>query len=94
MLVLDCDHVPYPHMLERLLPEFVDPRVAYVQSPQYYANSGVNRLAGAAWSQQALFFGPIARGKDAHRLDDLLRHERDVPPHARSRRSAASRRTR
>jgi len=67
VLVLDCDHVPYPHMLERLLPEFVDPRVAYVQSPQYYANSGVNRLAGAAWSQQALFFGPIARGKDAHR---------------------------
>ena len=67
VLVLDCDHVPYPEMLERLLPEFVDPRVAYVQSPQYYANHGVNRLAGAAWSQQALFFGPIARGKDAHR---------------------------
>ena len=67
VLVLDCDHVPYPEMLERLLPEFVDPRVAYVQSPQYYANHGANRLAGAAWSQQALFFGPIARGKDAHR---------------------------
>ena len=26
-----------------------------------------NRVAAAAWSQQALFFGPIARGKDAHR---------------------------
>jgi cellulose synthase (UDP-forming) len=50
-----------------LLPEFVDSRVSYVQSPQYYANSDVNRLSGAAWSQQALFFGPIARGKDAHR---------------------------
>ena len=25
----------------------------------------VGRLAGAAWAQQALFFGPIARGKDA-----------------------------
>jgi cellulose synthase (UDP-forming) len=66
VLVLDCDHVPYPHMLERMLPAFADERVAFVQSPQYYANSGVNRLAGAAWSQQALFFGPIARGKDAH----------------------------
>ena len=54
-------------MLERTLPEFVDPRVAFVQTPQYYANHGANRLAGAAWSQQALFFGPIARGKDAHR---------------------------
>ena len=67
VLVLDCDHVPYAHLLERMLPEFVDRRVAYVQSPQYYANSAVNRLAGAAWSQQSLFFGPIARGKDAHR---------------------------
>ncbi len=67
VLVLDCDHVPYPNMLERLLPELIDPRVAYVQSPQYYANHDVNRLAGAAWSQQALFFGPIARGKDSHR---------------------------
>jgi cellulose synthase (UDP-forming) len=67
VLVLDCDHVPSPRMLERLLPEFANPRVAYVQTPQYYANHDVNRLAGAAWSQQALFFGPIARGKDAHR---------------------------
>jgi cellulose synthase (UDP-forming) len=67
VLVLDCDHVPYPHMLQRLLPEFDDDRVAYVQTPQYYANHRANRLAGAAWSQQALFFGPIARGKDAHR---------------------------
>jgi cellulose synthase (UDP-forming) len=66
VLVIDCDHVPYPHMLERLLPELADPAVAYVQAPQYYANSDVNRLAGAAWSQQALFFGPIARGKDMH----------------------------
>src|SRR5690606_14731379 len=48
VLVLDCDHVPYPHMLERMLPAFADERVAFVQSPQYYANSGVNRLAGAA----------------------------------------------
>ncbi|MGH9005877.1 MAG: glycosyltransferase family 2 protein, partial [Acidimicrobiia bacterium] len=35
--------------------------------PQYYANAGTSRVAAAAWSQQALFFGPIARGKDAHR---------------------------
>ena len=42
-------------------------RVAYVQTPQYYANAGDEpRSPAAAWSQQALFFGPIARGKDAH----------------------------
>ena len=66
VLILDCDHVPRPELLERMLPRFNDPSIAYVQSPQYYANGVSNRLAGAAWGQQALFFGPIACGKDAH----------------------------
>ena len=35
-----------------------------MQTPQYYANAGPGTLAAAAWSQQALFFGGIARGKD------------------------------
>jgi cellulose synthase (UDP-forming) len=39
--------------------------VAFVQTPQYYANAPYNRVAEASWSQQSLFFGPIARGKDA-----------------------------
>ena len=54
-------------MLERLLPEFVDPRVRLRAVPAVLRQQRANRLAGAAWSQQALFFGPIARGKDAHR---------------------------
>ena len=66
VLVLDCDHVPHPDMLVRTLPEFADGDVAFVQTPQYYANAGSSRIAGASWRQQALFFGPIARGKDAH----------------------------
>jgi cellulose synthase (UDP-forming) len=74
VLVLDCDHVPRPELLERTLGHFVDPDVAFVQTPQYYANANAGtadgeRAAGiaeAAWSQQALFFGPIAQGKDAH----------------------------
>jgi cellulose synthase (UDP-forming) len=66
VLVLDCDHVPRPDFLVRTLPEFADPAVAFVQTPQYYANAASSRVAGAAWSQQALFFGPIARGKDGH----------------------------
>jgi cellulose synthase (UDP-forming) len=66
VLVLDCDHVADPALLERTLPEFVDPRVAYVQTPQYYANAADGSIARASWSQQALFFGPIARGKAAH----------------------------
>jgi cellulose synthase (UDP-forming) len=41
-----------------------DERVAFVQTPQYYANHDHGAVARAAWGQQALFFGAIARGKD------------------------------
>ena len=37
-----------------------------MQTPQYYANWDRGEVPGAAWGQQALFFGPIARGKDGH----------------------------
>lgn len=63
--VFDCDHVPAPDFLERTLGHLTDPSVALVQTPQWYANGSDNEVAGAAASQQALFFGPIARGKDA-----------------------------
>jgi cellulose synthase (UDP-forming) len=63
--VFDCDHVPAPDFLERTLGHLDDPRVAMVQTPQWYANAGDNEVASAAAAQQALFFGPIARGKDA-----------------------------
>jgi cellulose synthase (UDP-forming) len=66
VLVLDCDHVPEPRFLEATLGCFADERVAFVQAPQYYANWDHGEVAAAAWSQQALFFGPIARGKDGH----------------------------
>ena len=66
VLVLDCDHVPHRDILVRTLPLFGREHVAFVQTPQYYANAGSNTIAAAAWSQQALFFGPIARGKAAH----------------------------
>ena len=66
VLVLDCDHVPQSDMLEKMLAEFTDPKTAYVQTPQYYANTATSQIAAASWSQQALFFGPIARGKNTH----------------------------
>jgi cellulose synthase (UDP-forming) len=65
VVVFDCDHVPAPDFLERTLGHLRDPRVGLVQTPQWYANAGSNAVAGAAAAQQALFFGPIARGKDA-----------------------------
>ncbi len=64
VLVLDCDHVPEPHLLTATLGHLQDEGVAFVQTPQYYANAAQGGIAAAAWAQQALFFGPIARGKD------------------------------
>jgi cellulose synthase (UDP-forming) len=66
VVVLDCDHVPEAHFLEATLGCFADERMGFVQAPQYYANWDHGEVAAAAWSQQALFFGPIARGKDGH----------------------------
>lgn len=63
--VFDCDHVPAPAFLERTVGHFAERDVALVQTPQYYANAGQNPVAAASWSQQALFFGIIARGKSA-----------------------------
>lgn len=62
--VLDCDHVPDERFLEATLGHLEHPRTAFVQTPQYYANWRESPVAGASWSQQALFFGAIARGKD------------------------------
>jgi cellulose synthase (UDP-forming) len=66
VVVLDCDHVPQPRFLRATLGHLAGPDVAFVQTPQCYANAGTGELAAAAWSQQALFFGAIARGKDGH----------------------------
>lgn len=66
VLVLDCDHVPERHALEAMLPALADERCAFAQAPQYYANADRGEVPAAAWGQQALFFGPIARGKDGH----------------------------
>lgn len=62
--VFDSDHVPDERFLEATLGHMADTRTALVQTPQYYANHDQSPVADAAFSQQALFFGPIARGKD------------------------------
>jgi cellulose synthase (UDP-forming) len=62
--VFDSDHVADPSFLEATLGWMDDPKVAFVQTPQYYANTEHNRIAAASWAQQALFFGAICRGKD------------------------------
>lgn len=61
--VLDCDHIPRRDFLNKMAGYFVDPNVAFVQSPQFYRNNSDSFVANAAWQQQTLFFGPICRGK-------------------------------
>jgi cellulose synthase (UDP-forming) len=65
IVIFDADHAPVPSFLERTMRCFEDPRVAYVQTPQSYRNRMVNRVASGAHEQQALFYGPILRGKDS-----------------------------
>ena len=62
--VFDSDHVADPAFLEATLGHMENPKIAFVQTPQYYANADQNRIASASWAQQALFFGAICRGKD------------------------------
>lgn len=64
IVVFDADHEPKPEFLQATMGYFVDERVAFVQSPQFYHNADVNQVAGGSWEQQALFFGPLLKGKD------------------------------
>lgn len=63
--VFDADHAPAPSFLERTLACFDEPRIAFIQTPQSYRNRTENRVAAGAHEQQAIFYGPILRGKDA-----------------------------
>ncbi len=69
LLVLDADHVPFPHFLERTLGYFADPRVAFVQSPQAFFNRSFQhprRADDPLRNEQSLFYDVICRGKDRH----------------------------
>ncbi|HEX2027759.1 MAG TPA: glycosyltransferase [Nitriliruptorales bacterium] len=62
-VVFDADHVARRDFLQHLVGYFEDPDVALVQSPQFYGNAIWNPVARGAWRQQAVFYGPIKRGK-------------------------------
>ncbi len=69
-VVFDADHVPHPDFLVEVMGYFVDERMGFVQTPQFYANQDQNRITRVAWNQQTLFFGPIMAGKS--RLDSAF----------------------
>lgn len=62
--IFDADQVPHPDFLEATLGAFADHKVGFVQTPQVYRNRDVSRVAAGAHDQQALFYGPIMRGKN------------------------------
>ena len=61
LLILDADQVPAPTILDRTVGYFRDPRMALVQTPQYFVNVPPDDPLG---SQAPLFYGPIQQGKD------------------------------
>jgi cellulose synthase (UDP-forming) len=62
--IFDADQAARPDFLEATLGAFTDHDVAFVQTPQVYRNRDSNRVAAGAHDQQALFYGPILRGKN------------------------------
>jgi cellulose synthase (UDP-forming) len=69
ILQLDADHVPLPHILDRMLGYFDDEQVAFVQSPQNFYNT--DSFSGRAnpenrrrLTDQNIFFSVIQAGKD------------------------------
>jgi cellulose synthase (UDP-forming) len=69
ILVLDADFVPRTHTLWRLVGFFRDPRIACVQTPQYFFNKDPTQtnlgLANRWADDQRLFFDVIMPSRDA-----------------------------
>jgi cellulose synthase (UDP-forming) len=63
--VFDADHAPYDIFLAKTMSYFVDKKIGFVQSPQYYKNFLNNDVTLGAAEQQELFFGPIMVGKNS-----------------------------
>ncbi len=64
LLVLDADQRPSHNFLNEIVPIMeADPKLAFVQTPQFYVNYKINRVAEAAYSQQIIFYTNICEGK-------------------------------
>lgn len=68
--IFDADHAPKVTFLTKTLGYFLQPRVAFVQTPQdfYNLDSYQHRWRSdkrTVWTEQSLFFRVIQRGKDA-----------------------------
>jgi len=66
VIIFDADMNPLPDFVEPLV-AFMEkhPRLAFIQTPQYYSNFESNLVAKAAGLQQAVFYEYICEGKSA-----------------------------
>ncbi len=64
IIVFDADQNPFPNFAEPLVAIMENnPRLAFIQTPQYYSNFETNRIARASGLQQAVFYEYICEGK-------------------------------
>lgn len=64
LIIFDADMNPFPDFVEPLVSIMEeDPKLAFIQTPQYYSNFEFNRVARAAGLQQAIFYEYICEGK-------------------------------
>jgi cellulose synthase (UDP-forming) len=64
LIVFDADMNPFPDFVEPLVTRMEhEPRLAFIQTPQYYTNFADNRVARASGLQQAIFYEYICEGK-------------------------------
>ena len=66
ILVLDPDHIPFPEFLDRVLGQFLDERVGFVQVSQAYYNQERSFTAAGAAEQTYAFYGPGLMGLYGH----------------------------
>jgi cellulose synthase (UDP-forming) len=66
VLVLDPDHIPFPDFLDRVLGQFDDERVGFVQVAQAYYNQDRSFTAAGAAEQTYAFYGPVQMGLHGH----------------------------
>lgn len=66
--IFDADALPAHNFLRDMVPVIEEnPRIAFVQTPQYYANTNVSGVALAAARQQSVFYEYICEGKSHSR---------------------------
>lgn len=63
-VILDADFVPQPDFLYETVPFFIDPAVAFVQTPQAYGNLHTLISRGAAYMQQ-IFYRFVQPGRNS-----------------------------